>query len=80
MDDIGSLPGGRLAQELVARVAPADALQRDLDAGVALLELVERRAHLLLFRVVEAEGEIHRLLGHRRPDRERDPEDQDCDP
>ena len=46
-----------LAQELLLRVGPADALHGDLDVGIGFLELVERRAHLRRLGVVEAEGD-----------------------
>src|SRR5262249_49713843 len=62
---IGPLPDRGLAQELIARIAPANALQIDLDVRILALEFVNGASHLR-FRVIEAEGDGGRLRHHRR--------------
>jgi len=74
--DVGALAHRCFPQVLVSRVAPAYALQRDLDAGILLLELIERGAKLLLFRVVEAEGEVDGTLRPCGSDRDRGGDDE----
>jgi hypothetical protein len=55
--DIGSRADRRLAEILLLGIRPGHALHVDLDAGVLLLEDIERLAHLRRLWIIEAESD-----------------------
>ena len=67
--DVRPLADRRLPEELLARVAPGDTLQDDLDVGVLTLEHVERVPDLLVLGVGEAQRHLGRGggAGRREP-------------
>jgi hypothetical protein len=76
--DIGGRGDRRLAQILLLGIGPGDALHVDLDAGVLLLEDVERLAHLRRLGIVKAECD--RGIRSRNADGYEPSESSNCKP